>query len=315
MTTLVTDEDCDKLLSMTAAISVIEEVFRMAGDGMVENPPRFRMPSKEGQEFQFGMAKLHAKNMMGFKVGSPQTRRWNFLYSMETHELLAILQARVLSKLRTGATSAVAAKYLSPSTASIIGMYGTGRQAEAQLEAICAVRPIQEAHVYSRDQAKREAFSQRMSKQLNIKVVAVQAPEHVPRAADIIVTMTNSVTPVLFGEWMSRPGLVLCVGANHTFDREIDEELVKRAKLVVVDELKTSKSESGDLLRPVAHGLLRWDQVEDLGDVVAGRARVPDFSSGIIIFESHGLAMEDVAIAARAYELARAQGLGREISL
>ena len=89
----------------------------------------------------------------------------------------------------------------------------------------------------------------------------------------------------------------------------------KLAKLVVVDDREHAKVESGDLLYAVSHGLLRWDLVSNLGDVVAGKAKLPDFSSGIILFESHGLAIEDVAIAARAYELAKAQGLGREIDL
>ncbi len=318
MTILITEQDVEKMLSIRAAIPVIEDVFRMAGEGTAENPPRYRMPLAKGF-LQFGPAALHAKQVAGFKLwanfGSPLRQVWDFLYSMETSELLAIIQAHAIGTFRTSAATAVAVKYLSSPQASIVGMYGTGRQAEAQLEAVCAVRPIRAARIYSRTWDSREAFCRRVSKKLEIDAVPMARPEDVPRDADITITITNSETPVLFGEWIARPGLVVGAGANHWYEREIDEKLVQMAKLIVVDEKEHSKVEGGDLLWPIGHGMLRWDQVEDLGDVVVGRVTVPDFGSGVILFESHGLAIEDVAIAAKAYELARAQGLGREIAL
>lgn len=318
MTLFITEQDVEQLLSIRAAIPVIEEVFRAAGEGTAENPPRYRMPMKKGF-MQFGPAALHAKQVAGFKLwanfGSPLKQVWDFLYSMETGELLAIIQAHSISKFRTGAATAVAVKHLSPSEASVVGMYGSGRQAEAQLEAVCAVREIRTVAVYSRTREKLEAFCRKMAHKLKIEVIPVAGPQLVPRNADIVVTITQSETPVLYGDWITRPCLVVGAGANHWHEREIDETLVERAKMVVVDEKEHSKVESGDLLWPIAHGLLRWDQVWNLGDVVVGRAPVPDFKAGTILFESHGLAIEDVAIAAKAYELAKAQGLGTDISL
>ncbi len=319
MTILITEEDCERVLSIKDSIAVIEEVFRMAGEGTVENPPRFRMPAKKGKGVQFGAAALHAKQLLGFKVwanfGSPRKQRWNFLYDMRTSELLAIVQATTPSKYRTAAATAVAVRYLTPPEASVVGIYGTGRQAEAQIEAICAVRPIRAAHVYSRTPENRDTFCRRIAERLGISALSVEAPELVPRDADIIVTMTNSTTPVLFGDWITRPGLVVGVGANHEFEREVDEKIVTMAKLVVVDAKEASQLECGDLIWPISHGLLRWDQVQELGQVVAGRVPLPDFASGIILFESQGVTLEDVAIVAHAYERAKAQGLGREIEL
>lgn len=318
MTILITEQDVEQMLSIRAAIPVMEDVFRMAGEGTAENPPRYRMPMKKGF-MQFGPAALHAKQVAGFKLwanfGSPLKQVWDFLYSMETGELLAVIQAHSISKFRTAAATAVAVKHLSPPEASVVGMYGSGRQAEAQLEAVCAVRKVRSAQVYSRTRENLEAFCRKMADRLKIEVVPAAAPERVPRNADIVVTITQSETPVLFGDWITRPCLVIGAGANHWYEREIDEKLVERAKLVVVDEREHSKVEGGDLLWPIAHGLLRWDQVWNLGDVVVGRAPVPDFRAGTILFESHGLAIEDVAIAAKAYELATAQGLGTDISL
>ncbi len=318
MTLFITERDVEQMLSIRAAIPVMDEVFRMAGEGRAENPPRYRMPMKKGF-MQFGPAALHAKQVAGFKLwanfGSPLRQVWDFLYSMETGELLAVIQAHSISKFRTAAVTAVAVKHLSPPEASVVGMYGSGRQAEAQLQAVCAVRNIRSAQVYSRTRENLEAFCRRMADQLKIEVIAAAEPRQVPRNADIVVTMTKSETPVLFGDWITRPCLVVGAGANHWYEREIDEKLVERAQLVVVDEKEHSKVEGGDLLWAIAHGLLRWDQVWNLGDVIVGRAPVPDFKEGTILFESHGLAIEDVAIAAKAYELARAQGLGADISL
>lgn len=318
MTLLITEQEVEKMLSIEAAIPLMEECFRMSGEGTAENPPRYRMPFRKGF-LQFGAGALHETKVMGFKLwanfGSPLKQVWDFLYSMETSELLAIIQAHSISKFRTAAATAVAVRHLSPESASMVGMYGSGRQAEAQLQAVCAVRKVRRAQVYSRTRPALEEFCTRMTKKLGVEVVPVDGPEKVPTGADIIVTMTKSETPVLFGEWIKGPCLVVGAGANHWYEREIDEKVVEMSRFVVVDEKEHSKIEGGDLLWPIAHGMLRWDQVWNLGDVVVGRVKPPAFSSGVILFESHGLAIEDVAIAAKAYELARAQGLGTEISL
>ncbi|MBI3044914.1 MAG: ornithine cyclodeaminase family protein [Betaproteobacteria bacterium] len=318
MTLFITERDVEQMLSIRSAIPVMEEVFRMAGEGTAENPPRFRMPMKKGF-MQFGPAALHARQVAGFKLwanfGSPLKQLWDFLYSMESGELLAVIQAHSIGTFRTAAATAVAVKHLSPADASVVGMYGSGRQAGAQLQAICAVRKIRTARVYSRTREKLEAFCLRMSAELKIEVVPAAEPAAVPRDADIVVTITKAETPVLLGDWLTRPCLVVGAGANHWYEREIDGKLIEQARLIVVDEKEHSKVESGDLLWAIAHGLLRWEQVWNLGDVVVGRAPGPDFRAGTILFESHGLAIEDVAIAAKAYELAKEQGRGTEISL
>ena len=317
MTLLISESEVKQVLSIEAAIPVIEDVFRMAGTRNVENPPRTRMVLPKGA-LHFGAAALHSRNLVGFKLvahfGKAGGAR-NFLYDMNTGELLAIVQASAITKMRTSAATAVAVKHLSAPGASVVGMYGTGRHAETQLQAICAVRRIRAAHVYSRTPEKREAFIRRMSERLEIDVVAMQAPEHVPREADIIVTITNSVEPVLRGDWIKRPALVVGAGATRWYAREIDATIIQKAKLIVVDEKQVAMTDGGSLLWANSHGLLRWDQVEELGDVVAGRVELPELSSGIIFFESHGVAIEDVAITAQAYELARARGLGREIAI
>src|SRR5690606_28860711 len=132
-------------------------------------------------------------------------------------------------------------------------------------------------------------------------------------AADIVVTMTNSAEPVLFGEWLQRPVLVVAAGANHWYKREIDPKVVDRAVLIVVDDKETAKVEGGALLWSASHGRLPWERVVNLGTIVAGLAPRPPIGDGPILFCSHGLALEDVAISAEAYDRARQLGKGRRI--
>lgn len=320
MTLLITEEDVKKLpLSIEAAIPLIENTFRLSGEGTAENPPRFRMPFKKGF-MQFGPAALHSQRKAGFKLwanfGAGRAGHgYDFLFDMDSGDMLAIVHSYWISKYRTSAASAVAIKHLSPANASTVGVYSSGRQAEGQLEGACLVRPIRRAQVYSRNAEKRADFCQRMSKRLGIEAVPVDTPEAAARDADIVMTVTNSIVPVLLGEWLKRPGLVVAAGANHWYKREIDSAVLERANLIVVDEKEQARVEGGNILRAIAEGCMTWDRVEELGDVVTGRIKPPDFAKSNIVFESHGLAINDIAMAAKTYELARAAGIGREIDL
>ena len=154
-----------------------------------------------------------------------------------------------------------------------------------------------------------------MSERLGVEVIPAKTPEAVPREADIVITATTSEVPVLFGDFLVRPQLIVAAGANHWYKREVDGKVIERANLVVADEIEHSKVESGNLLWAVGHGVLKWDQVEALADVIVGRTAVPDFKDSTILFASHGLAITDVAIAIKAYELAKASGMGTTIAL
>jgi ornithine cyclodeaminase/alanine dehydrogenase-like protein (mu-crystallin family) len=324
MTLLITEEDVKRLpLSVEAAIPIMEETYRRLSDTSAENGPRLRMPFSNGF-MQFAPGALHGQQIAGFKLwanfgrgtgvhkGSPG---YDYIYSMETGELLAIIHAYLIGRYRTSAQSAVAVKYLSPADVSTIGLYGAGRIAEGQLEAVCQVRSIRRVRVYSRTSKDRGAFCERMSQRLGVDVTPASAPEEVPLDADIIITASTSEEPILFGDWIKRPCLIVAAGANHWYKREIDDKVVMRANLIVVDEKEHAKLESGNLLRPIAHGLLTWDRVHNLGDVVTGRVPLPALAKSTILFGSHGLAITDVAMAAKTYELARARGLGTELPL
>ena len=326
MTLLISEDDVKKLpLSARDAITIIEETFRQSGLGNAENPARFRMPFKNGF-LQFGPAALHDRKVVGFKLWAnlgkgtgvhknKSGHGTNFLYDSESGDLLALVHAYQIGKMRTSAVSAVAAKYLSRQSASTIGLYSAGRIAEGQLEAVCAVRNIRKVKVFSRRKPEREDFCRRMMEKLGINVLAVDSPESVPEGADIIITASTAEQPILFGEWIRQPALIIAAGANHWYKRELDGKVIEKAQLVVCDEKGQSRVESGNLLWAIAHGIVTWDKIEELGDVVTGRVKVPDLSTSTVVFTSHGLAINDVAMTVKTYELALQLGVGTPIDL
>lgn len=318
MTILIDQKAVEAVFSMDLAVTVIEDMYRSAGNTRVENPARLVLPIGDGF-MRFGPGVLRDQGVAGFKVwanfGSGPARGWNFLFDIETGDLLSILHSYNLGAYRTSATSAVAAKYLAREDASTVGLFGTGRLAGPQLRALMKVRPITKVKAYSRNPASREGFAQAMSRELDLEVIDCESPEEAARDVDIIATVTNATTPMLLGKWINRPCLILGVGANQWYEREIDIEAVRKADLVVVDKKDQARIEGGDLLWPIAQGALTWDQVAELGEIVVGKRSVPDRSSSTIIFESHGLAIADVAVSAAAYDLVRQTGLGQVIDL
>ena len=316
MTLLIAEDDVRALLSTELAIPVIEESFRMAGEHTAENVPRLHLFTKKGY-MKIGPGALHEHQAMGFKVvaNAGSSTGLNMIFSTETGELLAIVQSNTVSLFRTSAVAAVAIKHLSPPDIDAIGLYGAGRQAEAHLIAASLVRPIRKAYVYSRTQANREAFARKMTDRLGFDVVAVDKPEIVAQSARIVMAVTNTEAPVVFGKWFTQPALIISAGANHWYERELDEKIIEMAKLVVVDDREHAKVECGDLKWAIDHGVMTWDQVENIGDVLTGRVKIPDFSKNTIVFESQGLGIHDVAISVKAYQLAKAKGMGQEINL
>jgi len=166
---------------------------------------------------------------------------------------------------------------------------------------------------YSRQQEKREQFARQMSEGLNLEVVAVDSAQACVAEADIVATITTARDPVLQGQWLAPGTQVNAAGGNHWMRREIDEATVTRAEVIVVDDLEQAKVECGDLIWPEARGAFRWDMARELRDVVAGRVQGRPSEQSITLFESMGVALEDIAAAQLVYRKAREQGIGLEL--
>jgi ornithine cyclodeaminase/alanine dehydrogenase-like protein (mu-crystallin family) len=314
MPLLLREEEVQVLLSVGDAIEALERTFRAQAEGRAVNLPRQRVRWPGGTLHVMAAGDL-GSGYVGLKaytaVGG-QTRFVVLLFHAESGELLAIIEADRLGRLRTGAATGLATRYLARPDARVVGMIGAGRQAATQLMAVCAVRPIAEARVYSPTPERRAAFAHRMRETLGIPVQAVERPEAAVEGADILITITSAREPVLRGAWL-RPGVHLnAAGSNALLRRELDEEAIARADLIVIDSRAQGQIEAGDFLEPLERGRLQWERVYELRDVVAGRVGRAH-PEQITLFKSLGIALEDVAVAAVAYERARAQGAGERI--
>lgn len=312
---LFLDEACvRRLVTMEDALAAVEEVFVEQGRGHVINVPRVRVPVKGGT-LRITAAVLSYRGYYGVKVASTAVFHSNAgrmfsLYREETGELCAVVQVFAMGALRTGAASGIATKFLANADASVLGVLGSGRQARTQVEAVCAVRPVREIRIWSPRRESREAFAVHVKKTNKIKCLSVDTPESAVRGADILITATTATAPLVQGEWLN-PGVhINAIGANFEHRRELDTATVAAAKFIATDDVEQVRYESTDLAVPVAEGKLSWDQVHSLGDVVAGRLKGRESRDDITLFKSLGVAMEDVALAARAYEKALKLGVG-----
>ncbi|MEE8332209.1 MAG: ornithine cyclodeaminase family protein, partial [Alphaproteobacteria bacterium] len=194
----------------------------------------------------------------------------------------------------------------------VLGVIGTGRQARTQAEAICKVRPISEIRAFSRSPENRARFCEDLAA-TGAKIIAVDSAEETVRGADVIATATTATEPVLLGDWLAPGAHVNAIGANYEYRRELDTDVVARAAVIATDDREQVRYEATDLAAPVADGVIGWDQVTSLGDIVAGNVPGRDTDQDITLFKSLGVALEDVALAARAYEKALAAGVGQKL--
>lgn len=312
MAIFLSEAQVEKLATMAMALEAVEEAFRLQGEGKTELAPRRRCRLQNGQ-LHVMSASLPTLGLAGLKCYTSTEDGARFLvhlYDAQDGRLLAVMEANRLGQLRTGAASAVATKYMARPEVTRLGIIGTGFQARAQLEAICAVRPIRQIVAYGRDQERRERFCREMSEALGLTVTPASAPEEAVRDMDIVVTATTAREPVLCGEWLAKGTHVNAIGANSLSRQEVDVETVRRSACVVVDSLEQAKMEKGDLARAVEAEAFYWEDARELGLVVIGDFPGREDDSEITLFESGGIALEDVAFAGRIYQAARNAKLG-----
>jgi ornithine cyclodeaminase/alanine dehydrogenase-like protein (mu-crystallin family) len=237
------------------------------------------------------------------------------LHDQASGGLIALLEADRLGQMRTGAVTGVAAKHLASADAVTVGVLGSGWQAQSQLEAVAAARRIERAFVYSRDAQRRSAFASKMSKMLDIEVTAVDEPRQAVEGLPVVITATTSRVPVFDGELLDEQSMVCAIGSNWLNKAEIDVTTIGRAKLVVCDSVECCRREAGDFVPALEQGLFRWEDAVSLGEVVSRQPATRDQQEGVTIFKSVGMAIEDVAVSAKVFELAQAAGKGEVLQL
>lgn len=314
MTLVLREADVSKVVDMDAVIGAVESATRELGQGVAQNEPR-RRAFAPGGLLNVMFASYPGGACTGLKAYSVAAGKARFLVATFGLDgsLQALIEAELMGAYRTGAASAVAAKALGQTGPVTVAIIGTGRQAATQALALSRVCEIRELRVFGRNPEHRAAFARDRQSALGVRTSASESAEAAVRGAAIVVTMTTSSEPVLEAGWVEPGTLVIAAGSNFPIRAEIPPDLVARARTVVVDQLATAQLESGDLIQAQAAGKFDWDRATELGSVLTGKWKAPD-DRGITLFESHGLAIWDLAAASVVLPAARQRGLGEEVA-
>ena len=318
MTLHISEAEVRALLTMPMAVEAVEEISRKHANGEVVVHPRRRFELPGGRFFHYMAAADYASGYLSMKQYTYVRGSFRFLvplYEIATGELLALIEADYMGRLRTGAASGVATKYLARRDARVAAIVGTGGQAETQLEAVAVVRRLESVRVYGREAQRREAFCKEMTERIGVPVRPAASVAEATRGADIVCTATTAVQPVVHGADLSAGVHINAIGANHAHKRELDNEAVASADVIVVDSIEQSRQEAGDLILAFHGDESCWTGVKRLSDVVAGKTGGRTSDTEVTLFKSNGIASWDLAVAIKVYGLARQKNLGRELPL
>jgi alanine dehydrogenase len=314
VTLILREADVRQVVDMDAVIGAVESAMRELGEGVAQNQPRRRVFAPGGL-LNVMFATYPGGGVTGLKAYTVATGGARFIVTTFALDgsMQALIESEHMGAYRTGAASAVAAKALRPKAPATVAIIGTGKQAATQALALSRVCEIRELRVFGRDAARRAAFARDRQAELGLKVVASDSAESAVRGADIVVTMTTSSEPVLSAEWVAPHALVIAAGSNYSSRVEIPADLVAGAREVIVDQISTAQLESGDLIHAQAAGMFEWDRAIELSSVLTGKWR-PSEEPGITLFESHGMAIWDLAAASVVLPAARKNALGEEVT-
>jgi len=341
MTLLLTSEEAEQAMPMGSCLEALEQSFRELAGGSAVNRPRsdtftptsekdvyYRYKTMEGAVPGLGVL---AQRINSEKIRWPMVkgvRRQDkfqrvypnhyvgvvLLFSIESGELLAILKEGYLQKMRVGGTSGLGIKYLARADAEVIGLFGSGWQASAQLTAASAVRNIKHVKIYSPNADNRKRFSVEMSRKLEIEIEPVGRPEDVAKGVDILLAATNSMEPVLFPPWVE-PGMH--VGSINT-RRELAPGLIEKCDYVVVNTrepaLQICIGGPKEGIAPLQEAAVDCGDAPELGEIIIRKRRGRQSAAEVTLFLNNiGLGTQFAAVGASIYKAAREKGLGREI--
>lgn len=292
---------------MSTAMHLVERVLFRQGTSKAINHPRRRVLMDSRTLMHYMAGGDNESGLVGLKVyaTNPRFGAPNFVvlvFDSTTAKLLASIEANTLGQIRTGAASGVATKHLAREDACRLAMFGTGFQAETQLEAVACARKLRSVRVFSRDAERRQSFARRMEAKLELEVLASDSAEECLDGADIVTTVTNSRVPVFPGRLLRAGTHINAAGSNHIMRRELDADTIRKAGLITADSLEQARMEAGDLTQAVDEGVLEWQRVHELHEILTGNHPGRTSPAQITLFESQGLAIEDVALAGFLYK-------------
>ncbi len=317
MTLFLSEADVKQLLTVDMALEAVESAHRDLSLGQAIDMPRARsrLPQTVLHILQ---GALPAQGVLGYKAYTSNKSGNRFLvhlFDAATGLHKAVIEADYLGMIRTGAVSGVAAKWLARPDATVAGVFGSGWQAEGHVRAICEALPLECVKVFGRKADKLRDFCARMSEVTGTTVVPAVSAEDAVRGSDLVGTVTTAAQPLFDAEWLEPGAHVNAAGSNALIRQELSEAAIRKCELITVDSVPTALAEAGDLLPLFEKGRLHPRQLVELGEVIIGRHPGRASAEQITLFESQGMAIQDLAVALRVLAAAQAVGVGREIPL
>jgi alanine dehydrogenase len=322
MTLVLDNDEVAASADIAQLIDALETAYRLEAAGGVDTVPRINLGGGEPHGF-FRVMPVVVREMgiMGLKAfaaSSGGTVRYVIaLWAVESGELLALMDANYLTAARTGAITGVATRAMADVLeGDEVGVIGSGLEGRTNLEAVCAVRTVKRAKVFSPNELRRERFAREMSERLGVEVTAVESAADAADAPIVIVatnTGNNSGVLALEGEWLRSVAHVNAIGSTMPALREVDPATFERADLVVLDTLHAS-SESGDLIAATQAGTLDASAIRELSEIVTAPRFTADSRPSLTVFKSVGAGLQDIVAASAVFESARLSGAGREVA-
>ena len=307
-----------RILTMADVMQAVEQALHLYGEGRVQMPPKVYMNFAKSGIAQgdlrtmpayveaLGFASVKNVNVHPGNRELPTVMGTLTLFDPETGFPLAVMDATLITKMRTGAAGGIAAKYLSRENSCTGGFIGAGVQAESQLEALMLALPgIENVVVFDTNPEHAGAFAEKAAARYKVAARVAATADEAVAASDILTTTTPVRSPIVKAR-VVRPGThINAIGADAPGKQELESALLQSAR-VVIDNWEQA-SHSGEINVPVSQGLLRREDIYgDIGEIVCGKKRGRDDDDQITVFDSTGLAIQDLACAARVYEALKA---------
>jgi alanine dehydrogenase len=348
-------DDVDNFIPFKEAVSIAEDALKDLRSPKGTNTPRKRLhihrDVAEGpydtvlNVYAGGSASyaaigaqvaLHRKaiveNVQKRPPYNPDQTELALIYDVDSGSLLGIMahrprHARGVADLRTPATSLAGFNLFARADAKKVGIYGSGHQAYSTFLGLTELRKIESAKIYSPTRSHKEACAKKMSEVTGVPVEPVDTPRLAAVGVDIILCMTNTNVPVIDGSWLEEGQYIISViGSNIELvksgniaapRREIDDETLRRCSFIVaLSKDQAIDSQQGDIYWPVQNGIITWEKVVDIADVLSGKAPGRRDDRQIILYKNQGgQGVIDIALAKRCYELARQHGKGYELNI
>ncbi|MCK5772356.1 MAG: ornithine cyclodeaminase family protein [Thermoplasmata archaeon] len=325
MVLLLNREDVISVLDMTDCIDMLEKAFTEMANGTAVLPLRINIKPPGGISL-YMPAYLQEMNALACKVvtvykdnpkdhNMPTTIGKVLLQDSKTGEVICIMDGGYLTAVRTGAVSGLATKFLArEDEEQVVSIFGAGAQAKMQLWAMCEVRDVSRALVHDKFPEAAEKFAKEMSEKLDIPVEVCDDMGQLLNA-DLICTATSSPTPIFDGSKVKAGAHINGIGSHSPGARELDTQIIKRS-LLIADSREACLNEAGDIMMPVEEGAITPDHIHaDLGEIVVGSREARASPEQITLFKSNGLAIQDTATAKLVYDLAREEGIGKDVDI